>query len=380
MRTLVVIWQTARGEPVRSLLSALALTLGMLGLVSVVAASAVLGETVQQRALFGGGPSTTVRVLVGGLQSAEELRSYGDFLAARSAASAVAAEVWIPEAGLRSARGDALVDLVFVDDAYLKIFPLALVSGNWGTGLSGVAPRVVVNDRAAEVLRGERRAELSLVADRTGVHVSGELRDGAPIPRIYVPIAEPLWTAQRSARTYIVLSGPTLTTDSVSRAARELASFGVPGAADEVERIDTVGQLAEELAATSRVLLALGGLSVASTLLGAVNLGLATSRARAREFSLRRVFGASRVQIALVTLGESQLIACVSAVIAYGCSWALFPVILEAFDIPAGVAAPDFSPAIGAVSFGVSAGAALAASIVPAVSSSRRDLSSVMRY
>jgi ABC-type lipoprotein release transport system permease subunit len=381
MKTLLLAWQCAKSDRVRTVLSILALTLGILGLVTVVAASAVLADTVRQRALMAGGDVATLRAEIVGGSKASEIDRYAELLRVRAGATRFATEIWLNDFEARSDSGDSQrVDVRMVSEKYRDIFPIVLTAGDWTFGKRTVAPRAALNASAGHMLGNTRFTLLSDDGSKLRVQVAGRLADGAASPRVYLPIIQGIADNYDSRTVYLDFSGPRLDRDRLEAASRELSSLGAQLSLGEIERIDTVSQLERELSTTSQVLLTLGALSIGSTLLGTINLGLAASKTRAREFALRRVLGASRRQIAMITLLESQIIALIAAVFAFALAWALFPVVIESFHVPEGISKPQFSPTIAALSFGVSAASALIASLAPALLSFRRDFSDVMRY
>lgn len=380
MRTLRVAWQAVRSDPLRSLLSAIALMLGMLGLLSVAAAHTVLSDAISARALMAGGPAATFRVeLHPGLSEAEHA-TYAQQLSDRAGAAQHTRELWVPEVPVRVDGAELhLVDLVLTEPHSTELFPVALTSGRWPHGLAALAPRAVLNAAALELIQSTRlTAEFE--AWRTRIVPAGRAVDGSTVPTLYLALSDRAHVPSAAARTFVLLTGPHLTREDVVRAAHELDTFDVAGDVVEVERIDTITELEAELNATSRALATLGLLSMAATLIGALNLGLAASSARAREFELRRVFGASRRQIGMVTLLESQMISVFAGLIAIVGSWLVFPGVVSSFGLPEGGEAPAFPIHIGVLSLGLSAGAGLLASLVPALISFRRDISRVMRY
>lgn len=380
MKTLLFAWQCARSDKVRSVLSVVSLTLGVLGLVTVMAANAVLNDTVTQRALMVGGGVSTFRAEVKNVDSVEELERYALMLQVRTGASQVAQEVWLTDV---MAAGDAVdespVDIRFVSENYPQIFPVVLREGIWGFGLSAMAPRAALNDPAVSAIQGTSIRLQSANLDLT-VRAEGHLSDGTKSPTIYVPLEHDFVISIEEASVYLSLTGVSLTRDMLDVADKTLSDLGAALTLGEIDRLDTVAELELELETTSQVLLTLGALSIASTMIGTVNMGLVTSKVRSREFALRRVLGASRRQISMVTLLESQIIALIAALFAFLMSWAIFPVVLSLFSIPEGIAVPQFSPSVGALSLGISVASSLLASLVPAVMSFRRDFSQVMRY
>lgn len=362
----------------RSVLSVIALTLGILGVVTVASANAVLADTVAQRALMIGGNVATFRAVVEGANNLDELTRYGRLLQARTHASTVAPQIALGEYLTAADGADSVqLDVLAVTAEYRSTFPLVVVSGVWMHETSTLAPRVVVNERAAAQLHSPT-IQISSPHDKFRVVRTGVVADGAQTPRVYMPVTKEFDFNGRTVS--LLFTGASLTRDTITAASAELSTLHVDMKVAELERLDTVSQLEHEIAATNRVLISLGTISLISTVFATINLGLATSKARSREFALRRVIGASRRQITMVTLLESQIIAGIAATFAFALSWAFFPVIISSFNTPLGITPPSFSPGTASISFAVSSVSALLASLVPAVLSFRRDFSQVMRY
>lgn len=381
MRTLRLAWQSARSDPTRSLLSIISLTLGILGLVTVVAAHTVLSDTVSQRALLTGGDIATFRATVTGVESASGLAHYADMLERRTEATASTAELTVTSASFTEGNQSIDVQLVYVGAGYTDVLPISLLDGVWPSEERTLAPSVVVNSALRE-RNPAPSISLTVGNELTRLHVVGTVADGVASPAVYARLSDQFFPEEQddSVTAAVLMTGPNLTKSTITGTGTELESRGASQNITEVERIDTLGDLRGELAATSSVLVALGVISLASTLFGTVNLGLATAKSRSREFALRRTLGASRGQISLVTVLESQIVAGLAATCAFFLAWSFFPLIVGSFDVPPGIGDPTFSPIFAGLAFGVSASSALIASLVPALISFRSDISQVMRY
>lgn len=380
MRTVIVALQGVRSEPVRSVLVVVALTLGMLGFVSVVAADRVLADAVTQRALLQGGPVATFVVTTTAPKGVEDLRTVQRQLAARTGAIHSALSVEAPEVTLWAGGApQAQVAVSFVSPDLQTVRPFYMTDGTWISGDELLAPTAVVNGAALRLLQNLGPLAVGTQSSRTAATVIGIVEDGLTTPQAYVDIESvmPWWGEVANAK--ILLTAPSLNADNVRSDGIALTGLGSALDITGVERMDTVEQLADELAATSRVLLVLGAVSLLSTVVGIANLGLATARARASEFTMRRTFGASRWQIASITMLESQTVAIIAAAAATGLSYLLFPTIVGAFQVPGGISPPAYSIDYGILCLVVASATALISSLAPAFLSFRRDISGVMR-
>jgi hypothetical protein len=381
VRILLLALQGFRSDPVKSLLTVVALTLGMLGLVSIVAAQSVLAQSVTQRALAQGGPTATYSVSVSGALTPVELSRFATQLRIATGADAAAAAIDDSDVALTASDGrrvDATVR--FVDDGLWHIRRAHLSSGSWlGVLPATLAVPLLLNDTATASSDSGAFAIASQGVAITA-SVAGVIDDGETAAVVYAPLADATRFVGGKGRTRSVqLTGGELTHESVVGAVARLRSFGVDAEVSEISRTDTVDQLRRELATTGNVLFALGALSLVAAVTAVANVGLATARVRAREYALRRTLGASRRQIALATVVESQLTGLIAAAVSAGAAWLLFPLMLGLFDPPQGLDVPGFSLEWVALCVVVASGASLLAGLVPAAISFRRDNSAVMR-
>jgi putative ABC transport system permease protein len=237
----------------------------------------------------------------------------------------------------------------------------------------------VVNTAARDQLDPGSPIRIGVPDHLVPLIVTGVVRDGIDEPRVYVEISEYFRFAPVDGSIAVELHAPKLPQDAVKASIRQMTALGAPIELLETHRTDRLGGLAAEVGTTTQVLLILAVLSLASTVVGILNVGLSTAKARAREFTLRRTMGASRAHVAVIVMTESQILAVGAALVAFGGSFLLFPVVIGAFGSQLGIAPPVYDPAYGLICLVVASLAAAASSIVPALLSYRRDLSSVMR-
>lgn len=380
LKILLIAWQGVRADAVKSALLILTLSLGMLGFVSVVAAERVLLDSVSQRAILAGGPSATFVVLTSRTSETINLERFSHQLGVRVGAAASSVQLANPEVYLWvDNRPNLAVGVDFVSRSLVEVRPFVTLEGTWFGARELLAPMIVLNRLAAEQLEAADVIQLGSSSLLKSANVIGVVEDGQFEPRAYVPLSyADLWPSSNT-EARVLLTAPNLTEGQIDAATQHLFDFGSRMQAVDISQLDTMGRLAQELTATTRVLLVLGYLSLIATMLAIANMGLTTAVARAKEFDLRQAFGANRWQIASITIVESQILASISAIIASALSYAVYPLVVEVFDAPSGVQLPSYSLDYAALCVGVASATALVSSIVPALISYRKDLSNVMR-
>lgn len=381
MRIIRIAVQGIFGYKVRNLLSVAAITLGMVGIVSVFAAQGVLKDTVARQATLQGGPTATYELSIGLASpstgaAATVLRQ----LEVKSGATAGAISQTLPDIVVwqgQKPREDIAVS--FTSYSLRDVRPFVMQGGSWLSSSKSLSPQVVLNRAAARALQSCGDLQIGDENFRMSGRCIGVVDDGESIPRVYLGVDDAARWHTSAASTNFLLTAPSLTADSVRTAAVNLQRLGSDFAISQISRTDTVRELADEINSTSQVLLVLGVLSLLSTVVGVANLGITTARSRAYEFSLRAIYGASRFQIAAITFVESQVVALGAAAFAVGVTYLTYPFMLQAFALASGVRRPDFPLSVLALAVIVAALTGLASSAIPAVMSSRRDISDVMR-
>lgn len=378
MKLIIVAWQGVLSEPLKSILAVVALTLGMLGFVTVTSAQGVLEQTVQRHALLQGGAAATFRAQVE-TPSAAALEVFREQVStALAAAATITADA--PDLALWADGVPAPeLGIHFVDENFRAVRPLPVLYGEWPTDSRYLAPRVVVNTAARETLDVTARYELGAGRSRTAVVISGVVDDGESSPNAYLDWRVLGDFAGEDVRYAISLTGSKLTGAAIQAAGQQLGEFGSVVTIVELHETDTISSLTTELRTTGQVLLVLALLSIGSTIVGVTNVGLSTVRTRTREYSLRRALGASRRQIAIITVIESQIVALVAAGVAFGLSGLTYPFVASLFSAPSGTIIPEFPMSTGWLCLVVASATGLVASVAPAIQASGPDVSSVMR-
>ncbi|MFF1830473.1 ABC transporter permease [Paenarthrobacter sp. NPDC058040] len=384
-----IAWQGVRGFPVRGLLTALSLTVGIVGLVSIYSASATIQATVEQKALLSGGKTATFDAagLTGnadlnrGLTVTDQLRrSLGtDAKVVRLASS--------PAISLDSNGKRIDAEIVFAQPSAGPIRDFPVVEGAWLSEVEGrTRLQVVLNRAAAQSVGTSPRMEIHLrvqqVSGSWPVDIAGIVEDGSVKPAVYGNIADLpmlLVNQEGTISTTLEASAPDLTAESFIAHLKFLDEFSANHVSWTVTRRDTVGQLQMEVSATRSSFLTVGTLGVLATAFAVANVGLSALRERSSELSLRRALGARRWQIPFIMVLESQIVALLAGTFSIPLSLLVYPVIANQFGAPFGVSAPPF-PWISAWA-GLALGmlTAFLGSIAPALRALKIPISTMMR-
>ncbi len=380
-------WLGVRRRPLRTLLTAVSLLIGVCTLVLVEGSSATIEQAMVQRAVLLSGPRTTVAV---------------PLLAPDTTFDAVDWEAQIGRAtadlGARVARLDrygsinltgadetvVAVDLVAAGSGLTGIRPFEVVDGTW-FGADPLVPQLVLN-RAARASLAAPAPQLAL-ATRDGLGrlpalAVGVVDDGELSPVAYVATADA--AALRRAglvpvsRSVLVFAPEADQAELAARVTTLAATMGREASVGEITRIDQVDSFGDQLTTARDVFLAIALMALLVGSLGILNIGLATLHERAEEVALRRALGASRARVALMLVLESQLVAVVASVAAIGITTALVPVVLERLS-----AVPIDAPGlpVSAIAAGIAASmvAALVGSAAPSIKAARAPIASLLR-
>lgn len=385
MTLLRIAWQGVAGFPVRTILTAFSLVVGIVGIVTVFSASGTVEASVTQRALLANGPASTVTVTglesTAGFLRSEQLearlqRSFGPH-------AHIARVVQLDDAVL--VAGPNLVDcsIVFTEAALREIRPFPIVSGGWIRDAPGfLAPRVVVN--SAFLDGGGLTDGLSVRIGHSSIPilVAGTVEDGSASPVVYISLADvsgALAIESDHVHTGFLLSGAGLGADAVKTRLRELDSYELTATDWGVDRTDTITELSGEVAATRASFLVVGVLGLVAAIAAIANVGLSALRERSSELSLRRALGARRWHILAVMIVESQIIALLAGAAAVPLSAALYSIIAASFGAPFGVVPPPYPWPFAFAGLLIGMVSALVGSATPAMRAIRVPIASVMR-
>ncbi|GIF38641.1 ABC transporter permease [Actinoplanes xinjiangensis] len=384
----LIAWQGIRRRPLRNLLSALSLTVGVLALVLVLSGGAVVRETIVFDSRLQGGDALTANLtLTDSPQKFAVAEYWRSSLGRALAPQRGIASVTASNDGALLRKGDETVsDLVVVttEKALLEIRPFPVLRGTWLTDEPTYAPTVVLNHRADQMVEGQT-GPVTLVAGGQTFRTSviGVVYDAEPRPVAYLDMhADGPWQAAiEDTNVYSVqFTAPAWSIGDARSRINELASIS-DRAADVtgVERTDRLETFDRQLDLVNRVFLAVAILSLLIGALGILNIGLSTVRERSDELSLRRSFGATRPQVVVIMLLESQFVALVSGLAGIALVAGGLPLITAHFADRFQEVSTGFP--VGGALLGLAAGsvAALVGSLAPALRASRVPIAAIMR-
>ncbi len=375
---LILALTMAWGNRRRHLLAVMTLALGLVGLVTVAAASTTMTRAIEYQALLRDGRPVTAAVSLTSAHpddvtaSRDRIRS---MLGAAGSASLTvddfAAQITDP-ADLLDAH------VVFTDAELREARGWPLVAGRWLDESAATTATAVAN--TAAVARGAAvGARLELAGTRVVV-VRGAVDDGRDDAVLYLRLDQAgarQWTESTAARILVTdlrLDVPRLL--SQVRLADDIAGVSL---VDTVQRVDSLDALRKERQATETVFVFVALFSVLALIVGIVNVGLATLRERALELSLRRALGVSRPMLAAAMVIEAQVVGLAASVVAVAASSAVYPWLLDNLTTLPGVQAASYpgEAAVGAVVVGLLS--CTAGSVVPVARMWRMPMSVVMR-
>jgi putative ABC transport system permease protein len=268
--------------------------------------------------------------------------------------------------------------------------PFRQKSGQWLDFASApaLAPRIVVNTKAAEALRRFRvPAELwvnGAVANLTP-RIVGVVEDGGYGPAAYVRTDELLnWMPAKALAdpnfggVQLMMSPAATDLEQVLRSRLAAAGANVDELA--VQPVNSLEEMADQISLLRWIFLGMAALVLLIGVAGILNVGLATVGERVEEFALRRAVGTPRLLLAGIVLAETLLTGLLTAVLAIGAgvvglkgaSWLL----ADSEPFLADVAFP-WQAGVAGVIAGIVAG--VLGGLIPAVRAARIPIATVMR-
>lgn len=384
---LLIAWQTVSRQRLRTTLSAISLILGVMTLTSVAAAEEVVQRAISRTALLTGGPAMTssVSITTEIAPDAAAIR-WAEVFSKRFGPSTRTARAVSSDKLAFSANGTAVPDaqLTLVDPKLIQIRPFEIIDGTWFDGApTTLSPNVVLNRSAAARFAVADHLMLRWGQDRaavTAVNV-GTIDDGQVAPAIYVDLTQPgAWrdVALADGRVSLFVHAQGVGQETITATVKQVERIaGLTGETGDINRTDTVDQLASERSATTRVFVAIAVIALTIAALGMLNIGLSTVVERSDELALRRAFGAHRRDIVTIMLLESQLLAVAAGILGLAASYLCMPLTLGLLG--SSVTTAEFP--IGAALMGGAAGcfAALIGALTPAIRAARVPIASIMR-
>lgn len=388
--SLSIAWQGVRRRPLRNVLTAFSLLVGVLAVMLIQGGGGSVRDAIVRDSVLQSGSATTLQISL-----APQPDQVGALARWKGLLSRATADQEGRTAGMLVTDGVAVrvggttatdMSIRMADSDLRELRPFPLVHGAWLPDQPTVAPVVVVNIVAWERLpwlAGDAELVIGVSQQSVRLRVAGVVYDGGNLPAIYVDMAGAgRWAAvlHDRATASVFLHSPHMSEQALTQRVRNL--MNVSGATAEVsgiQRVDRLDDYADQLATTHRVFLAIAALSLLVGSVGILNIGLATLRERSDELSLRRSFGATSPEVARIMILESQIVAVASAVTAMAIAAAVLPAALQAAGPQYPLGPPALPVTAMVTGLLVSCGAALAGALAPAIRAARVPIASIMR-
>lgn len=353
-----MILKDLRIHPVRSILTGLSMFVGILAMIASVLVGTLGREYLiaVNEQLYGRAPSYSFSSDGGNLK---DLSALTRFLRDTDTLDDAVAAILLPEENLRFAELPSLLsfeknktelyralqpfDLILTTSAYRRIYHLPMSSGQWfSSGESTLAPSLILNKKAADLIRTPFvAANFSRSLVLLPLPVRGIVNDGKDSPLIYMdaeallPLLPSLSEIQSLNLVWHSEKGRSL--QQMTSALNDLCADSIGGYIRFTNRIDIGSSYDTVLSALRTGLLLSALLLLFVSILGQINIGLASLEQRTHELLIRRALGASRNNlIALVLSSQLLLSALVSA----------FAVLVSLIAVrAAGIFLPPDSPA-----------------------------------
>lgn len=277
--------------------------------------------------------------------------------------------------------------LLGVDSSLADVRALRVVGGRWieSNDDARLAPIAVPNTAWISEYGPSAGVGSEILVDigsgRTASRIIGVVDDGRRESRLYMPatvMSRITGTDAIDGASYFFHAEPAAAGPLLARIHADLRAAGTTGltflrvdAADDFGGIFTLLQVV--LGSIAAVSLVTGGL-------GILNLGLVTTRQRAREFAIRRSFGATRADVFVMVLAESVWTTMLGGLLGVGAAAGLLsigaPFVEARLD---GVHLPGFPIGTAFLGIGVSALIGGVAGLLPARSATRVSIIETIR-
>lgn len=277
------------------------------------------------------------------------------------------------------------VDTVFTTSSYNQIFNLPISSGEWFNDAgSNDSLEIVVNKEAESRFHtpyavGNIGSSLAL----TPYRIIGTVNDGRDVPTVYIDVysaaqyVSSMWQVQNATIYWNATHG--LTIEQIYSALSDCIADTIGGDLEYSGRSDVGNTYDSVLYILQIGLLMTSFLLLFVSILGQINIGLASLEQRTQELLIRRAIGASRASIVLLVLG-SQLILSVF-VCAVSILISIFLVQGIGMYLPADspVSSPDYPIPAAMTAVLASAATALLGGLLPALKAAKLEPALALR-
>jgi putative ABC transport system permease protein len=277
--------------------------------------------------------------------------------------------------------------VIGVDSSLAQVRALRIVAGRWieGNDDRRLAPVAVPNTAWVSEFGASAHVGADVLVDfasgRTTSRIVGVVDDGRRESRLYVPAAvmsRITGTDGIGGATFFFHAEPAGGGPLAARIQADLRAAGWTGVT--LLRVDAADDFAGIFTLLQVVLGSIAAVSLVTGGLGILNLGLVTTRQRAREFAIRRSFGATRSDIFVMVMAESVWTTLIGGLLGVGAAAGLLsigrPFIEASLE---GIQLPGFPIGTAMLGLGVSALIGAVAGLLPARSATRVSIIDTIR-
>ncbi len=387
LRIMFISWQGVRSRLGRSILTALSLFVGVLAIVVIQAGAGAARDAVVSNAVLTSGRAITMSLNTDvdrqSFAKADRLRVLLD----GALAPFEGATVLIVDSG-NTAITDGAAELTLVKGNLRAVRPFPLHSGSWIGPSAGIILPLAINEAASSKLglsvNSTATIKLGQVNEKATARIVGVVDDGFKEPNAYAPLdlTQP-WVRQlaylKSARLLVHVDSAVNVNGLSSLLRTEYARVFDTATTPDINRLDNQESFDKTLTVIALIFSVVAGLSLLVGSLGILNIGLATLRERSDELSLRRSFGATKLQVAAIMVLEGQIVALAAAGIALCVGLVSFPLVASLLSQGIDITHQSFPIPAAVVGIAASCTAAFAGSVTPAIRAARVPIASIMR-
>lgn len=382
-RTCASVLQDLRAQPLRAIVTVVAMLVGVLAVVAVTVAGAVTEGLVIAKSEQEVARETTYSVDLTARGGNSDADAFWDALSARIPTDHVglamleSRTIW-PEPAEGLDAGTPVTVWVVQGD-YRAIRRLPLLDGAWPNAGTSRPPVAAANLAAARLLDDSftfRERTQGVLA------VTGTVADGEPAPNLYIDwdVAHLMFPSPVQRESIRVLVRVDHADPTPVRRAAEAAATSTGWTVQAVERHDQIAGIRDELQLVRTAFLICGGIALLVAALGIVNIGLSTIGQRSRELSIRRAVGARRLDLLLLVLGNALAQAVLAAGAAVAIAWVAVAVVVpRAVPPESALDAPTLPWTTVVVALLAAGSTAVIGSLLPAIRAARIDIAAVLR-